>query len=219
MKEFFSKISNIFKKSKKKKINGDSKKQRIIKIASFITGGLLLIAALIYFVVRDPSFLVVAKVNNSYITRSELNTLLVKNFGDQVLEELIYKKMAEAEFKKNGVNVSDSDVEEKVAEIEQNLGGMSLEEALASSGMTMEDLNESIIFQLSIEKLLGDRVAVTEEEISDFILTYEIQLEGMSDEEKSNYAREQLEGQNLQIEMADWLEEIKQNSNIKLFLK
>jgi FKBP-type peptidyl-prolyl cis-trans isomerase (trigger factor) len=172
----------------------------------------------VYLFIRNPSVLIVAKVENSYITRHELNQVLANAYGTQALEDLAYKRLADMEFKKKNIVVSEDEMNAKILEIEQSLGGMSLDEALSSSGMTREDLESNIRLQVSLEKLLSDTIVVTSEEIAAYVTENAEQLGELSDEEKNEYASEQLKQQKLQVEMGKWFEELRQNANIKFYL-
>ncbi|MFA6981986.1 MAG: hypothetical protein WC243_03120 [Patescibacteria group bacterium] len=221
MKQIITKLISKFKPSKTKKSKStklDPKKAKLIRIGAIAASGRVVVGVAIYLFLRDPSFLLVAKVNNTYITRSELNKVLIKSYGQQALEDIAYKKMAAAEFEKNKIEVSQSELDAKLAEIEQSLGGAKLEDALNANGMTMEELRENIVLQTSLEKLLKDKIVVTQEDIAAFLTQFTEQMKGMTDEEKVQYAQKQLEQQGLQEEMSKWFEEMKQNAKIKYYL-
>lgn len=221
MKQIIQKLKEKLSKLVHKKNKGSKKEQKKARFFNLaVIGGIavVILGVLVYLLVRNPGFLLVAKVNNAYITRFELNRILVKSFGAQALEDLAYKKLAEAEFKKNNIVVSPIELDARIAEIEQSLGGMSLDAALSSSGMTVDDLRENITLQMSLEKLLSDKTSVTEDQINTFISQNEEQLKDLTDEEKNSYAQEQIKQQNLQVEISKWFTELKEKADIKFYL-
>ncbi len=57
---------------------------------------------------------VVAKVSDQVITKDQLYDAMVEQNGEQVLNSLISEKIIELEAKKQNIEVSDEEVEEKI---------------------------------------------------------------------------------------------------------
>ncbi len=128
---------------------------------------LLVIATLVF---RYKNLFVVAMVDNRPVFRWEFETKLVAQSGAQVLDEVINEKIIAAAGAKNGITISAAEVDSKIAEIEKSLGGqVTLTDALAAQGLSLDEFKNQIKLQLTLEKLAGDKIIATDLEVSDYI--------------------------------------------------
>lgn len=117
----------------------------------------------------QPEAKVVASVNGTNITETELYTEMVKGEGKQVLDRMITTRLVAQEAKKNNVTVTDAEISKEIEKIKQSLGGdEGYKQALASNNITEEQLKESIQIQLSATKILGKDVKTDEAELKAF---------------------------------------------------
>lgn len=125
---------------------------------------------LILLVYAGRGVLFAAMVGGKPISRLTLIKELEKRGGKDALENLITKEMIAQESRKKGVSVTDAEVSAEIARIEGIVEGqgMNLETALESQGQTIADLEENIRIQKTLEKLLADKIQVTDEEIQKF---------------------------------------------------
>jgi foldase protein PrsA len=212
---------------KKKKVSlGLSKKYKKLKkaIGKKLSPNkvklLVFLAVLVILYLLRSSF-IVAIVNNVPITRFSFNKKLEEAVGKDTLENLIAEKLIFQELKKQGVVVSDVEIQKEISDItaliEQQ--GSTLEDALALQGMTIQDLEENIGIQKAIEKILEDKIQVTDEEVQEYFATNaELFGEDAVFEDVKEDIKQQLTNQELNTEYGKWLEKIKAESSIIYFV-
>lgn len=127
-------------------------------------------AALVFLLWKNKTLLIVATVNGQPVPRWELESRMVSRFGSQTLDEVINEQIIFQEGRKKGVRITDAQVATKVAEIEKSLNGqITLKDALAGQGMTMEEFQSQVKLQLTLEKLAASDLSVTEKEVEDYV--------------------------------------------------
>lgn len=130
----------------------------------------LLIALLVLILWRNKGWVVAATVNNQPIWRWELEERFVSRYGSQTLDEIINEQILKNEAAKQNIQVTDKDVDQKIAEIEKSLEGrISLKDALAQQGMTIEQFRDQAKIQILIDKLTEKKVNVSDKEIDEYI--------------------------------------------------
>ena len=148
-----------------------SKEQRKVNIYVIIIVFLFLLVLVeaIYFNSRTGLNEVVAKVNDETITKEELYNFMVSQNGRQVLDYMISEKIVEMEAKAQNISVTKEEVDEKIAKAAEQYGGIEIfEQTITSYGYSMNAIREDIEKSLIIEKLIGDRVEITEEEMENY---------------------------------------------------
>jgi peptidyl-prolyl cis-trans isomerase SurA len=107
---------------------------------------------------------VVAVVNNDIITMSDLQRELAKGSAIQderlLLEEMIDRKLQMAAAKQDGMDVSERELDEAIADIlkRNNLDRPRLEEALAREGLTLEQYRSDLREQITLSRLFNKYV-------------------------------------------------------------
>lgn len=193
-----------------------------MKRSSLLYGAI--VVAVVFVIVAflyTRGFIVAATVNGSPISRVSLIQELEKQGGKQALEAMVDKKLIETELSKNGVTIEASAIEAKITEIEAQVAtqGGTLEEALTSQGMTMEQLRAQLETQLKLEKLLADKVQVTDEEVNAYITENKITPpKEVSTEEVKVQVGEQLKQEKFQTEAQKWVADITEKANIKYYV-
>lgn len=111
--------------------------------------------------------IIVARVNNTFITRLALWTELEKQNRKQAVESLIIKTLILQEAKKAKLVVTPKDIDAEMAKIEQNLKAqnMTLDKVYELQGITEASLRENILLQKYAEALVSSSVTVTDEEV------------------------------------------------------
>ena len=172
---------------------------------------ILLLAGL---VVAKKNWFVVAMVNNRPITSVELYQKLNQRYGKDVLDSLIEEKLIKDEAKKQKASVSSQEVDKKLKEIEDQLGGKeALDFALSSRGLSLAQLREQINVQLLVEKMVGKDIQVSDKDIEDFIKDNPAAKDLSKDKVK-----EQVRSQKINEKFPTWLEEIKKKAKISKFI-
>src|SRR3989304_3540866 len=97
---------------------------------------------------------------------NELLSELEKQGGADVLDSLVTKSLIFQEAKKKGVEITQAEIDSEVARIEGVVSaqGSTLDEALALQGQNRTDFIEQIKLQKTVEKILADQLAVSDEE-------------------------------------------------------
>ena len=86
--------------------------------------------------------------------------------------------------------------------------------------MTREELVKQIQMQKLVEKMLADRIIVTEADVSEYIdANSEILPEDTSTEEINETVKNQLQQQKLSSEIQIWLADLRQKAKINYFVK
>ncbi len=166
-------------------------------------------------------FFVAAIVNGSPISRLSVIKDLEKQGGKQTLEGIITQKLIDNELAKQNITVTKEEVDEQIKQIEAQVTsqGGTLKDALAQQNMTDDKLREQITIQKKLEKLLADKVAVTDAEIDAYIK--ENKASPPKDVKIEDYRKQlsdQLKQQKFQTEAQKWVTDLKTNAKIKYFV-
>jgi foldase protein PrsA len=114
---------------------------------------------------------IVAVVNGQPITKDALvDRLLVKStVGQQVLETMIVELLLEQEAKKKGIEVKQEEIAERIERVKKELGTKeAFDEYLLRQDVTEAGLPGRVRVKIMVEKLLGGRVQVSDDEIKRF---------------------------------------------------
>ncbi|GIO38878.1 hypothetical protein J41TS12_37390 [Paenibacillus antibioticophila] len=131
---------------------------------------LALVVVLIIVLVKPPFATnkaeAVATVNGVEISKDQLYEELSSTTKQSALDQLIMEELVNQEAVKQSVEVTESDIDAEVADLEKSFGSKeALDSALVSSGMTMELLRENIQLKLLMTKLLEPQITVTDDEV------------------------------------------------------
>lgn len=164
---------------------------------------------------------VAAMVNGEPITRASVISELEKQGGKQALSSLVNQTLILQEAKKKNVQATQADVDASLKQIEDSLKsqGQNLDTALAMQGMTRQDLMMQLKLRTLVEKLLADKVKVSDKEIADYIDKNKANLPtNMTPEELNKTVTEQLKQQKLGTESQTWLADLNKNAKISYFV-
>lgn len=200
----------------KKKINLSFLKnnKKFIVILVF----LLLAFGVYYF----KSLFVAATVNGLPIRRYSVINQLEDLYGQQVLDSLITKELIKQEARNKNITVNDSELDQEISNIEKQFSasGQSLDDTLALQNMSRETFREQIFLQKLVEKLLGDKINVADEEVDKYIEeNKEFFPEGSDSDALREDVFNQLKQDKLSTEFQTWIQEIRQNSSINYFVE
>lgn len=156
----FSAVNNLLDKLSSLKNFRSSKKFYII----------LVIAGLLLLAVYKKNWFIAAMVDGSPITNLDLQMRLNQDFRTQTLTQLINEKIILNEAAKNNAIISEAEINQKIKDIETNVGGaQALNSLLSQQGQTKETIKQQIKLQLTIEKLYAKNATVSAEEVTNFI--------------------------------------------------
>jgi len=185
------------------------------KQLSFVVAALVAIFA--FYLIK--SFFIVAMVNNRPLWRFSVVNYLETQYGAEAYDTLLSKSLILREAKKQNISPSDIEIQTEIDAIKAQFEGtgQSFDEALELQGMTIKQLEENIYMKLVVEKLMADKVSVSDEEIANFVTENESFMGEMTEEEKQQVAREQLMQQKLSTEFQAFIADLKTNAKIKVF--
>ncbi|PJE52200.1 hypothetical protein COV27_00205 [candidate division WWE3 bacterium CG10_big_fil_rev_8_21_14_0_10_39_14] len=199
------------------KVNPDIRKNKFFKPAIFIFA-FLIIGALLY---KYKGAFVVATVNGKPISRLELIRELEKQGGKQALDSIITENLIMQTARNKNIVVAQGEIEGEIKKIEESLKGqnLTLENALSLQGLTRNDLDKQIVLQKSLEKILADKIVVTDEEAAKYVEDNKESFPKDGDlDALKEQAKEFLAGQKFSNEVQKWLLDIKTSASIKYFV-
>ncbi|MGM0866641.1 MAG: peptidylprolyl isomerase [Bacillota bacterium] len=176
------------------------KKKRSITLWSVIGGIVVVGTMLVMFGFSKDE--VVAKVGDKSISKEDLYTTLVDQYGDAALDTLIAEKIVELESDEKKITVKDSEIEEELESLKDSYGGEeAFNEALASSGASLDSVKKNVQSFLLTEKLLKDRVSISDDQIKEYF-----------EANKESFAQqEQVEASHILVEDEETAKEVKNN--------
>ena len=147
--------------------------------------GLLIIIAAIYSYYR---FGIVSTVNGKPITRFAYLRNLEKQDKKQTIKQMANEALVFQEATKKGITIDKSVIDTQVASVEAQIKsqGETLDNALATEGMTRNDLEQQIRLQQMVEKLANPNINVTQAQIDDYLVKNKSLL-------PATYTKEQLQ--------------------------
>jgi hypothetical protein len=211
IKNFFSKVKAFF-----------------VPLKSFVSKNKLLTAGIAVVLVAFiggyflKSFFIAATVNGSPISRFKVISELEKRGGTSILTNLIDEKLIKQDAAKKNISVSQQELDSAIASIEANLKSQSqdLKTALAAQGMTLDNLKNQITIQKLLEKLLADKITVTDDEITKYMTDNKITIPAGTDETtERNTIKSQIIQEKLGQQVQPYLDALNKAAKINLFVK
>lgn len=182
------------------------------------TALIVLIIGLALLVYLKKGWFIAATVNNLPIANFELLSKMNQQYREATLSQMINEKILLNEARKKGVMVTKTEVDNKISELEGNLGGAEvLNSMLTQQGQTRNSLRDQISIQLTIEKLFADEATVSAEEIDKYLLDNQDQLQATDSAAQRKEAEDNLKQQKLTEAFNTKFAEWKQAANIKIF--
>jgi len=204
--------SNFCKKVKKISFKKENFKLTPVRIV--ILAFVLLLVVL--FLLKSLIF--AAFVNGRPILRLSVISVAEKQDGLTVLDNLIEKKLIWSEAKKQGIKITEQEVDKEITNIEDILSqqNITLDQALKLSKQDMKSLREQIKVQKIVEQILGKDITVDESEITEYFETNKeyFGVNSKIDDVRSQI-QEELFKQKLSTEYTKWIEQLKVSAKIK----
>lgn len=129
----------------------------------------VLAATAIFMMVAFSGDEPVASVGDTEITKEALYDKMVASAGAATLDAMISNEVVNQEADKADIKVTQEELDAEMAVYEESYGGAeALEQALATSGMSIDDLKEEMKTYLKVEKIVGPDIKITDEQISTY---------------------------------------------------
>jgi hypothetical protein len=191
-------------------------RRRMTKIA-LIVAAVLVIAGLLYTI---KGLFVAAVVNGHPISRLTVVKELERQAGKDALDTLIDKQLINDEAAAKNITVSQDEIDAEMKKFEDqfNTPGQTLDDALAAENLTRDDLEKQIFIRKEIEKLLGDKANVTDEEVQAYITDNKITLQAGMEQETKDQIKDQLRQQKLAQLSTDLLKDLRAKAKIRTFV-
>lgn len=182
-----------------------------------LLGVLIVLGAFLYY----KGFIVAATVNGTPITRLSLIQQLEQQGGKTLLESLITEKVVANEAQKKNVTVSESEIDEEIKKLETAISqeGNSLDGELEKRGMSRADLRETMRNQKILEKLVMDKISVSDDEVTTYIADNKVQLPKDKENEEKESIKMYLKQQKFQQEAQVYIETLKKDSTVRYFVQ
>lgn len=146
----------------------------------------------------------VAKFNGEAISKDELYSEMVEQYGVATVDKMIGDKIVAAEAKKQKVIVKDSELNKEVEKLKASYGGEeAFNQALESNNTTLALLKQDLKNYLTIKQLLEPQIKITDEELKTYF-----------DENKDSFAQsEQIKASHILVADEKTANEVKQKLN------
>jgi foldase protein PrsA len=162
-----------------------------------------------------------ALVNGQPIFRFSVIKQLESQGGGPVLDSLIEKSLILQEARKQGIKVTNEELDSEIERIrtilkEQNL---TLEDALADRGETLAGVKEQIEIQKIVESVLGGNISISDEKLlSYFEENKEFYGDDANFEELKEEIRQQIFQEELMAQYTSWIAKLKSEAKIYYFV-
>ena len=202
--------------SEEKKIKAPAKLRTLLKKQKklFVAlAAVIIFASLVYYFKGQ---FIAAMVNGRPIWRWTLVRELERQAGEQILDSLITKILILQEAKKQKITISNAEINQEIKEIEEKMTaqGQSLDQVLGLQGMTREALEEQIQISQIAEKVLGQDIEVTEEEVDNY---FEENKDYLPENTSREEVKEQLKQQKIGEKFQTWVQSLRDGAQITTF--
>jgi len=179
---------------------------------------IVVLGALLYYF---RGLFVAAVVNGQPISRLEVVQQAEKQSGKQTLDTLVRDALIEQEAKKENVTVSDKEVNDEISTLQNNLKkqGQTLDQVLATQGMSQVDLRRLIRLDKLVQKMVGKNVKISDQEINDYISKNKDSLPNTDEATLKKQVKAQLVQQKTNEAVQTWLASLQQKANVVYFVQ
>lgn len=186
------------------------------KKALVIVGVIIIAAALYYF----KGWMIAATVDGRPITRLRVIQLLEKKSGKQALDSIVTQTLIQNEAAAKGVTVSSDEIDQEIKKDEANITaqGGTFEAALQQSGMTMNDLRDQIKIQKELEKMIADKIQVSDQDVEQYIKDNKVTLPKGGEANAKNQIHDQLKQQKLSQAASQLIQDLKSKAKINYYV-
>lgn len=198
-------------------VDEPQQKQFMSKTKILVT--IVAVLALSALFLANKGLLVAAVVNGRPIFTWQLNKTLMDRFGQQTLEGMISEQLIADEAQKQGVRTTQADIDTKQKEILRSLGdNVKLEDLLKYQGITKTDFDNQIKLQITVQKILGKNILITDSDISNYIATNSASLSATDPAALREQAKQAILDQKVGELLQPWFLALKQKAKVLRFV-
>ncbi len=165
-------------------------------------------------------YVVAATVNGKPISRIAIIRDLERQAGQQAIDAVITKKLIADEARARNIVIDESELTGEIQSIESQMvaNGSTLEDQLQQQGITEKDMRNQLIEHLTLEKLLGEKADVSEEEIDAYITDNKIAIPKEEEREARKKIKEQIREEKVDRLAGTFLAELKAKASIRYYV-
>jgi parvulin-like peptidyl-prolyl isomerase len=168
----------------------------------------------------SKGYLVAATVNGQPVFGWDVERAMMSRYGVQTLDAIISERLVAGAAQKAGIEVTQKDVDTKVSELTKSLGpGVKIEDLLAYQGVTRSEFENQVKLQLTIEKLLGKDIKITDSDITAYIASNEATLTATDEAGMRTEAQQALFSQAISQKVQPWFTDLKAKASVVRLLK
>jgi len=195
----------------------DKKSIKISRKTAIIIVVIIALAVLAYIY---KGIFIAATVNGSPISRLSVIEKLEKQAGKSLLDSLIDEKLIKNEVDAKKIIISADEINGEIKKIEDQVAnqGGTIETALAAQGMSMDDLKTQIVLRKEMEKLLADKIIVTDQEVAQYIKDNNITVTKGQEAETNDQIKNALSSQKFSSEAQNLINDLKSKAKIQYFV-
>ena len=195
----------------------DQKSIKISKKLIIIISIIIVLGILAWF---SKGLFVAALVDGRPISRLTIIQKLEKEAGKNLLESLIIEKLIQNEAEIKKITVSDEEVDAEIKKIETQITsqGDTMDSALAAQNMTIDDLKKQLVTQKELEKLLSDKIVISDEELAKYITDNQIPVTEGQEATINEQIKNELRNQKLNSEATTFITSLKAKAKIQYWV-
>lgn len=178
----------------------------------------ILVLGLLLLVFYKKSWFIAATVNGSPITNFEVLSQMNKQFRETTVNQLVNEKLILQEARKNNIVVTQTDVDQKIIEIEKSVGGPQLlDNILSQQGQTRDSIKDQLKFMIIRDKLYEKEASVSAQEVQEFVEQNKAQLKATESAEQTKEATDIIKQQKIGQIFNDKFSQIRKDAKINIF--
>lgn len=178
----------------------------------------LVVVLLVILGFYKKNWFIAAMVNGKPISNFELQKKLNSQFRTQTLQQMINEKILLSEVEKNHVTVSDSEINDRIGQIEKSVGGPeALDNLLSQQGQTRASLKDQLHLQVAVEKLYEKDATFSAEELNKFMVDNKASLTATDPAAMQQEAENALKQQKLSAILSEKFKELKDKAQVTIF--
>jgi hypothetical protein len=181
---------------------------------------LIVLAVIAVGYLSSKGYVVSATVNGQPVFGWDVEKALMSRYGAQTLDAIISERLVDGAAQKAGIVITQKDVDTKITELTKTLGpNVKIEDLLAYQGVTRSEFENQVKLQLTIEKLLGKDIKITDAAIDDYIAKNKDTLTATDEAGMRSEAQQALFSQEISQKVQPWFSELKQKASVVRLLK